>query len=214
MTEYSQQQVHQAWLVAAERIKDRVIAPSLYRAVEAGVGITIDEGFFVLGFSGADMPFAGHLRSSQHLAIVEQCIAEAVGQKLRLKIVDGTTVADYLNQKSLQMTRDSAQTQLSEQRQRERAIAQQWESVSEQITRGYAKLPQRQFAQIRGKFIMWCYEQINEAVNTMGYTDDSEDVHKRALSRIFEKFATVVEVPSSMLAYEFIKLREDGKLPK
>lgn len=214
MAELTQQQVHQVWLVAAERIKDRVIAPTLYRAVELGVGITVEDGFFVLGFSGADMPMAGHLRSSQHLAIVEQCISEVMQQKLRLKIIEGTTVQDYANQKLLQQTRDNAQYTISEQRARERALAQEWESVAEQITRGYAKLQQRQFAQVRAKFIMWGFEVINEAVNKFGYTDESEDVHKRALARIFEKFATVMEVPSTILAYEFLRLREDGKLPK
>lgn len=201
-------------MIAAERVKDRVIAPTLYRAVELGVGITIDEGNFVLGFTGADMPMAGHLRSSQHLAIIEQCISEVVGQRLRLKIIEGTTLQDYLNIKTMQESRDNVQYNLSEQRQKERATAQSWEVVGEQITRAYAKLQQRQFAQTRGKFIMWAFSVINDAVNKMGYTEESDDVHKRALGRIFEKLATVVEVPSSMLGYEFLRLREDGTLPK
>ena len=86
--------------------------------------------------------------------------------------------------------------------------------MGEQITRGYAKVQQRQFAQVKGQFIMWAFGVINEAVIKFGYNDESEDVHKRALARIFEKFSTVIEVPSSMLAYEFLRLREDGKLPK
>ena len=201
-------------MIAAERVKDRVIAPTLYRAVELGVGITIDEGYFVLGFKGADMPMAGHLRSSQHLAIIEQCISEVMGQRLRLKIIDGSTLQDYLNIKLMQESRDSVQYNLSEQRTKERALAQSWEVVGEKITRTYAKLQQRQFAQTRGKFIMWAYTVINDAVNEMGYTEESDDVHKRALGRIFEKFATIVEVPSSLLGYEFLRLREDGTLPK
>lgn len=214
MTELTQQQVHLIWLEAAERVKDRVVAPTLYRAVELGVGITIEDGFFVLGFSGADMPMAGHLRSSQHMSVIEQCISEIAQQKLRLKIIEGTTMQDYLNQKALQETREYAQITVSEQRARERAMAQEWESVGEQLTRGYAKLQQRQFAQIRGQFIVWGFGIINDAVNKFGYTEESDDVHKRALARIFERFATILEVPSTMLAYEFLRLREEGKLPK
>lgn len=214
MTELTQQQIHQIWMVAAERVKDRVVSPTLYRAVELGVGVTIEEGFFVLGFTGADMPMAGHLRSSQHLSIIEQCVSEVAQQKLRLKIIEGTTMQDYLNQKSLQETREHAQFTISEQRAKERAMAQEWESVGEQLTRGYARLQQRQFAQIRGQFIIWGFGIINDAVNKFGYSDESDDVHKRALARIFERFGTIMEVPATMLAYEFLRLREDGKLPK
>lgn len=214
MAELSQNQVHEMWLTAAERVKDRVIAPTLYRALEMGVGVTIEDGYFILGFMSADMPMAGNLRSPQYLAIIEQCISDAAGQRLRLKIIEGVTMTDYLNQKNLQYTRDNAQVIVNEQRARDRALSQEWEVVGEQITRGYAKVPQRQFAQVRAKFIMWGFGVINDAVIKMGYTDESDDVHKRALARIFEKFAMIIEVPSSMLAYEFLRLREDGKLPK
>jgi hypothetical protein len=214
MADLTPQQVHQIWLQAAERVKDRVIAPTLYRAVELGHGITIEDGLFVLGFSGADMPMAGHLRSSQHLAIVEQSISEIVGTRLRLKIIEGTTMEDYLAQKRLQQSRDTAQVFVDEQRAKDRAVSQEWETVTEQITRAYAKMQQRQFAQIRGKFLMWAFETINDAVNKFNYTDESDDVHKRALARLFEKLATIMEVSSTMLAYEFLRLREDGKLSK
>ena len=53
---------------------------------------------------------------------------------------------------------------------------------------------------------------INEAVNKLGYTDDSDELQQRALARVFEKLATVIEVPSALLAYEFFKLRDEGKL--
>jgi len=202
------------WLVAMERVKDRVIAPTLYRALELGVGVTIDDGYFVVGFASPDMPMAGHLRSPQYIAVIEQCIGEVAQQRLRLKIIDGVTVDDYLVQKNMQLSRDTAQVIVNEERARERAISQEWEAVGEQITRGYAKVPQRQFAQIKGKFIVWAFGVINDAINKFGYTDESEDVEKRALARIFEKFSTVIEVPSAMLAYEFLRLREEGKLPK
>ncbi|MCL5102731.1 MAG: hypothetical protein M1133_01275 [Armatimonadetes bacterium] len=212
MTELTQQQIHQMWLVAAEKVKDRIIAPTLYRAVELGTGLTIEDGYFVLGFSNADMPMAGHLRSSQHQAIIEQCISDVAKQKLRLKIVEGTTLKDYENYKKLQATRDASQTTMSERRAAERAVELAWEEVAEAVTRGYARLQGRQFAQSRGQFIMHCFGVINEAVKKFNYTDESDEIHKRSLARVFEKLATCVEVPSAILAYEFLRLREDGKL--
>ncbi len=205
-------QAHQVWLEAQEKVKDRVIAPTLYKALELGIGITLDGDEFILGFSGADLPMASLLRSSQHNAIIEQSLSEVLKKKVRLHIIDGTTLEDYLNYKKLTAARTATATKISARREEERKIMMAWEEVGEKITRAYARLQYRQFAQSRGLFIKWAFGVINEAVNSMGYSEKSDEVHKRSLARVFEKFATTVEVPSSMLAYEFFKLREEGKL--
>ena len=205
-------QAHQVWLKAQERVKDKVIAPTLYRALELAVGITIDGDIFVLGFSNADFPMAGHLRSSQNLPIIEQTLGEILGRRVRLRVVEGTTLADYESYKKLQDIAEASRATISDRRAHEREVEQTWEETSEKITRGYAKLPLRQLAQSKAEFMKQAFGYINEAVNRLGYDDTADEIHKRALARVFEKFATVVEVPSSLLAYEFFKLREEGRL--
>ena len=205
-------QAHQLWLQAAEKVKDKVIAPTLYRALELGVGITVEGDEFILGYSNADLPMSSHLRSSQYMALIEQCISEVLKTKTRLKIIEGTTIQDYENHKNLLNMTYTTHATMSARREKERAVEQAWEEVAEKITRGYAKLHMRQFAQSRAKFINFAFGVINEAVNKFDYSDESDEIHKRSLARIFEKFATVVETPSAMLAYEFFKLRDEGKL--
>lgn len=212
MAEMTQQQVHQIWLQAQEKVKDRVIAPTLYRALELGVGVAVDGDLFILGFSNADLPMAGHLRSSQHHALIEQCISEVMKRKMRMRIVEGTTTDDYENFKRMQAVAEATRSTLDGRKARERTIEIAWEETGEKITRGYSKLPLRQFAQERAKFIRHAMTIINEAVNRLGYTEESDEMNKRALARVFEKLGTVVEVPSAMLAYEFYRLREEGKL--
>ena len=81
--------------MAAEKVKDRVIAPTLYRALELPTGITVDGDEFILGFSNADLPMAGHLRSAQYKAIIDQCVSEVLKKKVRVRIIEGTTLEDY-----------------------------------------------------------------------------------------------------------------------
>lgn len=214
MGEISQQDAIKVWKIAQEKVKDRVIAPTLYIALEKGVGITVEDGQFILGFSNADAPMAGHLRSVQYLAIIEQAISEVLNQKIRLKTVEGTTLQEYESQKLLYQSREATAQTVSAQRAHERQISQEWESVTEKITRGYAKLQQRQFAQNRARFIRWGLGIIHEAVIQFNYSDDSEDAHKRAFARMFEKFATVLNISSTWLAYEYFRLREEGKFDK
>lgn len=212
MSELTQEQARRVWLEAAEKVKDRVIAPTLYRALELGVGITLDGGEFVIGFATPDIPMAGHLRSSQHQAVVEQCISDVLKKKVRMRIIEGTTLQEYENYKKIKATAEATNVSMSERRQQERQVELGWEEVGEQITRGYARLHMRQLAQSKGQFIKWAFGVINNAIERLDYREDSDEIHKRSLSRVFEKFATVVEVPSAMLAYEFFKLRDEGKL--
>lgn len=212
MNDMNHAQAVQIWLEAQEKVKDRVVAPTLYRALELGVGVALDGDLFVLGFSSSDMPLASLLRSSQHRAVIQQCLADVIGKKVRLLIVEGTTLDDYLKHKAQSEARAATQTTASAKRAEERRIVQAWEQVAEHITRGYARLQYRQFPQSRAAFLKWAFEVINKAVNSMGYEEHSDEMHKRSLARVFERLATVIEVPSTMLAYEFFKLREDGKL--
>lgn len=212
MEQMNQAYARQVWLEAQEKVKDRVIAPTLYRALELGVGIALDGEDFILGFSSADLPMASLLRSSQHRAIIQQCISEVVGRKVRLVIIEGTTLEEYIQYKNQSAARAATQTSVSARREEERRIIQAWEGVAEQITRGYARLQLRQLPQQRAVFLKWAFGVLNQAVNQMGYDENSDEVHKRAFARVLEKLATVVEIPSTLLAYEFFKLREGGKL--
>lgn len=210
--EITPDQAQKIWYEASEKVKDKVIAPTLYTALEAAVGITLDGDFFVVGFSSADSPLAGHIRSAQHQGLVLQCLKEVLNKEVRLLTIDGTTYQDYENYKKRKAASDAVTFTISEKRARDRAAEKAWEEISEKITRGYARLQLRQLAQTRGRFIKDAFIFINKAIIKFGYSDESEDVQKRALARVFEKLATVVDVPSALLAYEFFKLKDEGKL--
>ena len=206
------QQAHQIWLQAAEKVKDRVINPTLFRAIELGHGVTLDGETFVLGFTNADMPMASILRSSQNILTLEQCVSEVLRKKVRVIIIEGTTLADYEAYRKQIDIREQTATLLTSRRDEERAVQLAWDEVGEQLTRTHARMHLRQLPQIKAEFINKGFQIINEAVDRLGYTDDSDELHKRSIGRVFEKFATVTEVPSALLAYEFFKLREEGKL--
>ncbi len=207
-----QEEAQQVWLRAAERVKDKVIAPTLYRALEVGVGLTMEGDHFVLGFSNADLPMAGHIRSSQNLPIIEQSLGEVLGRRVRLRIVEGTTLQAYEDWKGMQAAAEAKRSVLTDRREMERRVEQTWEEVAEKISRSYARLQLRQLAQTKGNYISQAFEIINEGINQLNYSEESDEINKRSLARVFERLATVVEVPSSMLAYEFFKLRNEGKL--
>ena len=133
------------------------------------MGLTVEGDYFVLGFSNADLPMAGHLRSSQHLAIIEQSLSE-VAQVRRCACASSKAPRsqDYENYKKLQAAAEATRTTMSERRDRSARSSRSWEEVAEKITRGYARLQLRQLAQTRGAFIGQAFKVINEAVNQHG----------------------------------------------
>ena len=212
MSAMEQEEAHQIWLRAAERVKDKVIAPTLYRALEVGIGLTMEGDYFVLGFSNADLPMAGHIRSSQNLPVIEQSLGEVVGRRVRLRVVEGTNLQAYEDWKRMQAAAEASRTVITDRREMERQVELAWEEVAEKISRSYARLHLRQLPQTKGDYITQAFGIINEAVNQLNYSEESDEINKRSLARVFERLATVVEVPSSLLAYEFFKLRKEGKL--
>lgn len=122
MNEITQKQAHQIWQIAAEKVKDRVIAPTLYRALELPVGIAVEGNEFILGFANQDLPMAGHLRSAQHRAIVDQCVSEVLKRKVRVRIIEGTTPEDYEHYKQQEKARETTHVTLNAQREKERQV--------------------------------------------------------------------------------------------
>jgi len=206
------EQAKRVWQKAAQMVKDRVISPTVFQAVELAHGLAIDEDIFVLGFSPTDMPMASHIKSSQNAAIVEQSVSQIVGKRMRLLVVEGVTAADYERYKQSVERASANQATISQRREKERALEVGWDLVSERIARLYAQTPLRTFPQIRAKILRQGLEIINEAMNRLQYTEDADEIHKRALARVFDKFSTLVEVPPALLAYELDRLRQDGKL--
>ena len=123
---------------------------------------------------------ATHLRSSQNRGIIEQCLSDALKKKVRLRIIEGTTLADFDN---LQEAQSHGRGQPHGRKRAPRARASSWNrhgrKCRKKITRAYARLEFRQFAQSRAIFMRWAFQVINEAVNSLDYTNESEEAHKR-----------------------------------
>ena len=196
MSELTPKQAHQIWLQAAEKVKDRVIAPTLYRALELPVGIAVDGDEFILGFSNQDSPMAGHLRSAQHRAIIDQCVSEVLKKKVRVRIIEGTTPEDYEHYKELLKSRE---THPGHHQRPERERARDHRGLGRGRRADHPHVcPASTCGSSRSSGRSSCgrrSEIINEAVEEMGYDENSDEIQKRALARVFEKFATVVEIP-------------------
>lgn len=205
----NQAEARKMWLEAVERVKDRTLAPVLWRALETGAGVTAEGDFFVVGFPPSDAPMSGYLTSSDHRVTIERVLTELLGKPTRLKVIEGTSVADYEAAKKRDAAAEQARAAVQERKRIERAAEREWETIAEQCARSYANLPFRQLPQMRGQYLFDAVEIISEAMDRIHPGGNMDEVSHRALARVVEKVATLVDVPAAVIALELVRYRRE-----
>lgn len=200
-------EARRVWLDAVEKVKDQTLAPTLWRALELGTGIDHENGVFVIGFPPSDSPMAGYLRSSEHKIVIEKVLTQMLGTPTQIKIIEGTTQADFETAKKREATAERTRSVVSERRQGERALETAWETIAEQCSRKYANTPMRQMPQVRGQFMFEAVKIISDAMDTIHPTGEINDTGHRSIARVIEKVATLADVPSAVIAAELIRFR-------
>jgi hypothetical protein len=206
-----QAEARRIWLEAVEKVKDRTLAPTLWRALEMGTGITAEGDQFVVGFPPADAPMSGYLTSSEHRVTIERVLAELLGRPHRLRIIEGTTAADYEAFKKRQELAEETRSKVQERKRIERAAEKEWEMVAEQCSRRYAGTPMRQLPQIRAQFLLDVVRVISDSLDRIHPTGQIDEVGQRALARVIEKIATLADVPGAVVGLELARYRQSLK---
>jgi len=200
-------EARKVWLEAVERVKDRTLAPTLWRALEMGVGVTAEGDFFVVGFPPSDTPMSGYLTSSDHRIIIEQVLTELLGNPTRLKVIEGTTLADYEAHKKREAVAEETRRVTQERKHVERAAERQWEAVAEQCSRKYANTPLRQLPQVRAQYLLEAVQIISEEMDRIHPDGKLDEIGHRALARVIERVATLADLPSAAVGLELVRVR-------
>ena len=90
----------------------------------------------------------------------------------------------------------------------EKGSVKVWETVLEQVGRKYSTMQNRQFAQSRAEYIHQALRMVSDAMDRLiPDGEEADDLTQRAISRILEKIAGLVEVPSTLVALELMHMR-------
>jgi hypothetical protein len=188
------------WHQVTEKVKQRIVLPGLWRAMEAARALTVDDGLFILAFPPQVSHDAGLLLDSKNLNIIERALEEESGQPLRLKIIQGETLDDWLQQKRRDEEAAAYVRAAQERKRREVGIEQGWDGISERLTRRYAELPLRGLAQTQAAYLEEALDLLTEGVQRLMPPTPSE-VDQRALARVIDKVADRAGVPAPLIAF-------------
>lgn len=185
------------WAGVLPDIRNGVTGVGVWTALNAAVPLAYEDGAFVLGIDHTSSELSGHLKLPQTRVLIERKMGEKLGGPVTLRVIVGTTQADWETEKR----RDAEVRRLQEEAiNRQRAEAQartNWEVIYEQLTRKFAAVPNKSLPQNRAAFFNEAIDIIVEAWKTMPIADDYSE---RNYARCLERVSQYSEVPSVLVA--------------
>ena len=196
------------WEKVVNQVKLKVIHPTLWRSLELVVPIIIENDQFVVGLAPGNFHLSGHLTGSEHQNAIESALREFAGKSLSLRIIEGTTIQDWMQVKAKDQSMQAMKEAAYRKREVEIAAAKSWEGLLETVGRRYAALHLRQLPQFRAKYIEEMLATISDTMDVlMPEGSPKDELAERSLARVIEKVGTLAEVPPAMIALELRRFR-------
>ncbi|MBP6962958.1 MAG: hypothetical protein KBC96_00980 [Armatimonadetes bacterium] len=204
----AQTNIKAVWFKVVDEVKQRVIHPTLWKALEAGVAVTVEEGQFVVGFPMGTFHLAGNLNSLDHKNIIEATISKYMGERLSLRIIEGGSMEDWEAVKTKEEHARAMREAAAARRHDATSSVKIWETLLEKVGRKYSTMPLRQLPQSRAVYIEEALQMISDTMDqVIPEGQPPDDLTQRAIARVLEKVASLVEVPSTILALDLLRLR-------
>lgn len=201
--------VSSVWNKVVDKVKHKVIHPTLWRALEMTAPIAVDGSTFIVGFKPANFNMSGHLTSAEHKNAIESAIQEFSGERLTLRVIEGETLADWNAVKQKEQSAEKYAEAARQKRERDFAFTKTWDTLYEQVGRSYANMPLRQLPQSRARFIEEMIEDMSEAMdNLIPKGEPINELTERSLARIIDRVGSLTDVPPALIALELKRYRE------
>lgn len=196
------QDMQEAWSEALPKIRDAVTGVGIWTALNACVPVAFEDGNFVLGLPAGDQELAGHLKVVSTRRLVEQTLAEAIGQNVTLRVIEGTSIDGWEAQKRKDAESRRLQEQSLNKMRLELNARSNWETVYEQLSRRYAAIVNKSLPQNRARFF-------NEAIELVAETRKSQESWdepgERNFARCLERVAQYTDVPATIVAIHVLE---------
>ncbi len=195
------------WNACIDTIKDRINNRGLWTAIEHTVAITVEDGQLVLGIASENFSSVSVIQHSATLHAMSNIVEDAFGERLLIKIIDGTSYADWETYKETQVRAEQIRkTALTPRQSAPTGTAGSWDTVYEQLSRLFANTPLRSMPQGKARYANEALYLLLDSMDTL-YTDTPDDSAERSLARMLERISSACEIPAPVLAFELERLR-------
>ncbi|MBC8101150.1 MAG: hypothetical protein H7Z41_01000 [Cytophagales bacterium] len=192
------------WAQAVDRVKQTVISPALWRAVERTLPVAWEENYFVIGLSSLDGQMAGTLNTRENLLAIERVLREVTGSgDLRVRLIDGVDLEDWEAAKVRDAAALASRQQVTQKRVTESASFASWDAIYDQISRLWANSEYRALASGRGRYIDNALDLILKAMDSGLYPAEGkvDEPTERGLNRLLDRIGSVTNSDPAVIAY-------------
>jgi hypothetical protein len=195
-------EIAEIWKEVLPSVLNAVTGRGVWAALNACKPVAIEENQFVIGIDPRDTELAGHLRIPSTKTLIEQSLAKTMGKPMTLRVIDGTTSADWETVKR----RDAEGRRMQEAAMAKAKAAvdsrNNWDTVYEQLSRIYAATPNKSLPQNRAKFYN---EALNVLVEARKAQPNQDDLTERNFARCLERLSQYSEIPSAIVAMHVLQ---------
>jgi len=209
-----QQDLSPIWEQAREKLLDGMgdFNRSLWDAANAAEPLALDGDVFVLGMPPGQMALGSHLTSTANGPLVRDCVAQVVGKPMQVELVEGTEPEVWDREKERRRLREKM-AQRQQERARETAGAREiWGTLYEEIGQLFGSTRERRFPVIRAQRFAKALLAMRDA-EEKAYEEEpnATETHEEQLNRNVSRIATLAEVPETMVAVEFLRIKRMKK---
>ncbi len=202
--------IAEIWALAVDRIKQTIIAPALWRAVEKTVPVIWEDNTFVIGLATVDGQLSGTLNTRDNLLAIERVLREITrSEDLRVRLVDGTHVEDWEAAKVRDAATLANRQQVTQKRASESASFASWEVVYDQVSRLWANSDYRSLASGRGRYIDAALDLVVTAMDAGLYPSEGkvDEPTERGLNRLLDRIGSMANSDPAIIAYLLFQRR-------
>ena len=202
------------WATCVDRLKDRVNNRTFWEALEHTVPVAVEDNVLIIGLNAEDFNYASYILQQTTLHIVKEEVARVFTQPYDVRIIEGTTPADWEAAKASDATlleikkREAALSQVSSVASSRSASegSSNWDNLGDSIARYYETVPHHGLPQGKAQFLNEALYQLAEGMSTL-YPENPDEATERALARTIERVARFADVTPTMLAFELMRTR-------
>lgn len=200
-------EIAEIWSQALPTIKQGVTGVGVWAALNSAKPIAVEEGQLVLGLAPGETELAGHLKIPLTKKLIEQELSQRIGSDVKLRVIDGTSYADWERIKRRDVEAKRLQEVAHNRVRAELESRTSWDTVYEQLGRKFAATPNKSMPQNRARFYQ---EGVQLIVETRKALTVRDELNERNFARVLERLAQYSEIPSAVVAVEV--LRKAGEL--
>jgi hypothetical protein len=205
-----QQDLDAIWQQAREKLLDEMgdFNRSLWDAANAAQPLMLDEDTFVLGIDPGKMGLGSHLTSTANGPLVRRVVEGVVGHPVHVELVEGTGPDAWEREKKSREVREQMAAR-QQQAMRETAGARAiWGGLYEELGQLFGSVRERRFPMVRAQMFAKALLAMRDAeTRAIEQEPEAQQFHEEQLNRNITRIATLSDVPETIVAVEYLRVR-------